>query len=189
MASGRNRIARGKVIHVYPDRTVEFNAGDSIPPIIELDGVADALEGGPVFEGTDVPVEYAHYYMDNIHNLHTFLSDYPAVTSEQALAAIEERLYEEIESVINSDRLRQSGVPCFNGTRMTAYTMFNRLAEGDDITEFLSQYDTAVTVEQCVNLIRVAKLLVEFYAYKIAFDRMDDNQRGDEVEIGRSPDG
>ena len=88
MATGRHRIARGKFIYVYPDRTVEFNPGDSIPPIIELDGVAESLDGGPVFEGTDVPVEYVHYYMDNVHNLHAFLSDYPSVSREQAVAAV-----------------------------------------------------------------------------------------------------
>ena len=41
------------------------------------------------FERADVPVEYVHYYMDNVHNLHEFLSDYPSVTREQVFAAIE----------------------------------------------------------------------------------------------------
>ena len=176
MATGRNRIARGKLIYVYPDRTVEFNPGDSIPPIIELGGVAESLKGGPVFEGTDVPVEYANYYLDKVHNLHAFLSDYPSVSREQAVVAVEERLLENIDGVINSDRLYQSGTPRFNGTRMPVHILFQVLADGDDIDTFLSEYDTSVTAEQCVKLIRVAKLLVEFYAYKIAFERMGDNQ-------------
>ena len=83
------------------------------------------------FEPADVPVEYVHYYMDNVHNLHAFLSDYPSVTREQVFAAIEERLQEEIDSILNSDRLYVSGTPRFNGTRMTVYTMFNHLAAGD----------------------------------------------------------
>ncbi len=141
------------------------------------------------FECADVPVEYVHYYMDNVHNLHAFLSDYPSVTRKQVFAAIEERLQEEIDSILNSDRLYVSGTPRFNGTRMTVYTMFNHLAAGDSIAEFVSHYDTSVTVEQCAKLVRLAKLLVEFYAYKIAFDRMDDNLQIDEGKTGRSPDG
>ena len=175
MATGRHRKARGKFIYVYPDRTVEFNPGDSIPPIIELDGVAESLDGGPVFEGTDVPEEYVHYYLDNVHNLHAFLRDYPSVSREQAFAAIEERLLENVDRIINSDREYVSGQPRFNGTRMTVYTMFNYLAAGNDIDGFSSEYDTSVTPEKSAELLRVAKLLVEFYEYKIAFERMGDN--------------
>ena len=173
MATGRNRIARGKLIYVYPDRTVEFNPGDSIPPIIELGGVAESLKGGPVFEGTDVPVGYANYYLDKVHNLHAFLSDYPSVSREQAVVAVEERLLERIDSIINSDREYVSGRPRFNGTRMTVYTLFDHLAYGDDIDTFLSQYATSVTHELSAELVRVAKLLVEFYAYRIAFGRLN----------------
>ena len=156
------------MIQVYPDRTTEFNTGDSIPPIIELDGVAESLEGGPVFEGADVPMEYVHYYLDKVHNLHAFLSDYPSVRREQAVATVEERLLENVDSIINSDREYVSGQPRLNGTRMPAHILFQVLADGDDIDTFLSEYDTSVTAEQCAKLIRVAKLLVEFYAYKIA---------------------
>ena len=173
MATGRYRTARSRWVYIYPDRTVEINPGDILPPIVELDGMAESLEGGPVFEGTDVPIEYAHYYMDKIDNLHAFLSDYPSVSREQAMAAVEERLLEKIDSVINCDREYVSGQPRFNGTRMAVYTMFDHLVYGEDINEFLSQYDTPVTQEQAAELVRVAKLLVEFYAYKIAFERMD----------------
>ena len=169
MATGRNRIARGKLIYVYPGRTVEFNPGDSIPPTIELDGMAESLDGGPVFEGTDVPIEFAHYYLDKVHNLQAFLRDYPSVSREQAFAAIEERLREDLDSVINSDREYVSGQPRFNGTRMPMHILFQVLADGDDIDTFLSEYDTSVTAEQSAELLRVAKLLVEFYAYKIRF--------------------
>ena len=176
MATGRHRIARTKLTIVYPDGTVVYNSGDSVPPTIELDRAAETLEGGPVFEGTDVPIEIVHYYMDRVHNLHAFLRDYPSVSRVQALAAIEERLLERIDSVINSDREYVSGQPRFNGTRMTVYTLFDHLVYGDDIDTFLSHYATVVTHEQSAELVRVAKLLVEFYAYRIAFERMDSNQ-------------
>ena len=176
MATGRHRIARTKLSIHYPDETVVYNPGDSVPPTIELHRAAEALEGGPVFEGTDVPIEFAHYYMDRVHNLHAFLADYPSVSREQVLAAIEERLLARIDSVINSDREYVSGQPRFNGTRMTVYTLFDHLAYGDDIDTFLSQYATAVTHEMSAELVNVAKLLVEFYAYRNAFERMDNSQ-------------
>ena len=59
---------------------------------------------------------------------------------------------------------------------MTVYTMFNYLAAGYDIDGFLAEFDTSVTSEQSAKLLQVAKRLVEFYAYKIAFERMGDNQ-------------
>ena len=176
MATGRHRIARDKEIYIFPDKTLEFNPGDSVPPIIEVDRAAESLEGGPVFEGTDVPVEYVHYYL-NVRNLYTFLSDYPSVSPEQALTAIEERLLEDIDALINSDREYAGGTPRFNGTRMTVNTLFQVLADGDNIETFLSEYDTSITPEQSANLIKVAKRLVEFYAYKIAFERMGSERR------------
>ena len=114
--------------------------------------------------------------MDKVNNLHAFLGDYPSVSREQAFAVIEARLLERIDRLINSNREYVSGQPRFDGTRMTVYTMFDHLAYGEDIDEFLSQYDTSVTAEQCAELVRVAKLLVEFYSYKIAFGRMEDGQ-------------
>ena len=176
MATGRHRIARGKMVYIYPDRTIKFNPGDSVPPIIELDRAAEALEGGPVFEGTDVPVEYVHYYLDNDHSLHVFLHDYPSVSRRQALAAIEERLLERIDNLINSDREFVSGKPRFNGTRIPAGTLFTHLTESHGIEEFLSDYYMSVAKEQALEIVQVAKLLVEFYAYRIAFERMDINQ-------------
>ena len=172
MATGRHRIARDKEIYIFPDKTLEFNPGDSVPPIVEVDRAAESLEGGPVFEGTDVPVEYVHYYLDNDHSLHVFLHDYPSVGREQALAAIEERLLEKVGSLVSSDREYLSGKPRFNGIRIPVSTLFRVLADGDNIETFLSEYDTSVTSELSTELVRVAKLLVEFYAYKIAFERM-----------------
>lgn len=176
MATGRHRIARTELIIYFPYGTVVYKPGDSVPTTIELRRAAEALEGGPVFEGTDVPIEFVHYYMDRIHNLHAFLRDYPSVSREQALAEIEDRLLERIDSLINSDREYVSGQPRFNGTRMPVYTLFDHLAHSEDIDTYLSQYATVVTHEMSTELIRVAKLLVEFYAYRIAFERMDSNQ-------------
>ena len=172
MATGRHKIARSKRIYIYPDRTVEINPGDILPPIIELDGVAESLEGGPVFDGTDVSIEYVHYYLDSDHSLHVFLDDYPPVSREKAMAVVEERLLERVDSLVNSNREFVSGKPRFNRTRILASSLFMHLTEEQGMEESLSDYDTSVTHEQAVELIRVSKSLVEFYAYKIAFERM-----------------
>ena len=47
----------------------------------------------------------------------------------------------------------------------------------DDKDTFLSEYEASVTAEQCAKLNWVAKLLVELYAHKIAFERMGEGQR------------
>ena len=72
MANGRFGIALSRRVYIYPDRTVEINPGDVLPPIVELDGMAESLDGGPVFESTEVPVKYVHYYMDKIQTCTDF---------------------------------------------------------------------------------------------------------------------
>ena len=173
----QTHTSKATVIVVRPrEEDVVYNPGDPIPPHIELDRMSDRLKGGPLIEGTDVPVAYLFYYLDSVHNLYAFLSDFPEVSREQAFEAIERRLEENIDSVINSDREYVSGTPRFNGTRMTVYTMFEYLADGYDIEGFLDNFDTSVTPENSSKLLRVAKQLVEFYAYKIAFERTDGNR-------------
>ena len=173
----QTHTSKATVIVVRPgEEDVVFRPGDLVPPHIELDRMAERLKGGPLIEGTDVPVAYLFYYLDSVHNLYAFLSDFPEVSREQAFEAIERRLQENIESVINSDREYVSGTPRFNGTRMTVYTMFEYLADGYDIEGFLDNFDTSVTLEHSAKLLRVAKQLVEFYAYMIAFERIDANQ-------------
>ena len=173
----QTHTSKATVIVVRPgEEDVVYNPGDPIPPHIELDRAAERLKGGPLIEGTDVPVAYLFYYLDSVHNLYAFLDDFPEVSREQAFAAIEKRLQENIDSVINSDRAYHSGTPRFNGTRMTVYTMFECLADGYDIEGFLNCFDTSVTPEQSAKLLRVAKQIVEFYAYKIAFQRIDGEQ-------------
>ena len=142
MATGKHRIARAKEVFIFPDKRVEFNSGDNIPPVIELYGAAESLEGGPVFEGTDVPVEYVHYYLDNDHSLHVFIHDYPSVGREQAMAKVEERRRQKVDSIINIDSAYVSGQPRFNGTRMNVYTLFDHLRDGNDIDGFSSAFDT-----------------------------------------------
>ena len=58
-------------------RVIVVKPGDPMPPIVDLDEVS---REGPVFEGTDVPVQYMFEYLDRVHNLHAFLDDFPEVS-------------------------------------------------------------------------------------------------------------
>lgn len=49
----------------------------------------DILGGTPVFAGTRVPVQTVIDYIKHGHSLDEFLDDFPTVTREQALAALE----------------------------------------------------------------------------------------------------
>lgn len=49
----------------------------------------DILGGTPVFAGTRVPVQTVIDYIKHGHSLDEFLDDFPTVTRDQALAALE----------------------------------------------------------------------------------------------------
>ena len=165
LPTGRHTISQGQVIVISPTKTTVFNPGEPIPPIIELDEAAAALAGGPVFDGTDVPVEYVFYYMDKVHNLHSFLDDFPQVSRGQALAAIRERV--KADSVVHSDREIVSGTPVFKGTRVPIDILFEFLAEGENVDEFVDCFPT-VSREQAVEALTVAQRALESVAYETA---------------------
>ncbi len=50
----------------------------------------EILGGTPVFVGTRVPVNALLDYLEGGHRLDDFLDDFPTVTREQAVAALEE---------------------------------------------------------------------------------------------------
>ncbi len=50
----------------------------------------DILGGTPVFVGTRVPVQNLLDYLEHNRDLDAFLDDFPSVTREQAVAALEE---------------------------------------------------------------------------------------------------
>jgi uncharacterized protein (DUF433 family) len=50
----------------------------------------DILGGTPVFVGTRVPVQTLIDYLEANHPLDEFLDDFPTVSREQAVAALEE---------------------------------------------------------------------------------------------------
>jgi uncharacterized protein (DUF433 family) len=56
--------------------------------VIEVD--PDVLSGTPVFAGTRVPAQTLLDYLEHGRSLADFLTDFPAVTRGQAVAALEE---------------------------------------------------------------------------------------------------
>ena len=58
------------------------------PSVVHSD--PDILGGTPVFIGTRVPVQALIDYLEGGHSLEVFLADFPTVTREQAIAALEQ---------------------------------------------------------------------------------------------------
>jgi len=56
-------------------------------PVIHSD--PEILGGTPVFVGTRVPAQTLFDYLEGGDSLSTFLNDFPSVTKDQAVAAIE----------------------------------------------------------------------------------------------------
>jgi uncharacterized protein (DUF433 family) len=58
------------------------------PSVVHSD--PDILGGTPVFVGTRVPVQALIDYVEGGHSLDEFLNDFPTVSRELALAALEQ---------------------------------------------------------------------------------------------------
>ena len=143
-------------------RGVATKHGEAPPPIVDLD---DADAGGPVFAGTDVPLQRLFAYLDEAHNLHAFLRDFPQVSRAQALEAVRERV--KADGVVHSDREIVSGTPVFKGTRVPIDILFEFLAAGENIDEFVDCFPT-VSREQAVAALTAAQRALESVAYEAA---------------------
>ena len=168
MATARPKRAKLQVIIRKPTGTTVYNPGDIIPPHIELDGKADELSGGPLFEGTDVPVQYLFHYLDFVRNLYAFHTDYPQVTSQQAFEAMDERIQTARNELIHSHRQIHSGSPVFKGTRVPIDILFEFLASREDLDDFLESSPT-VDREQATETLTLAKNVLEYLAYGAAY--------------------
>ena len=127
---------------------------------VSLSGVpADA----PVFEGTDVPVEYMFRYWLEFWPLISFLEDFSEVSGNAALKAIWERAKADLP--VGSDRRRHGGMPVFKGTRVPVKFLFDLLKQSETLEEFLGQY-TTVDREDAVRALEIANDLIEAVAYR-----------------------
>lgn len=81
------------------------------------------------------------------------------------MKAIRERV--NANSVISSDRDYVSGTPRFKGTRVPIYILFEFLAAGENLDEFLDCFPT-VSREQAIEALVLAKNALEGIAYETA---------------------
>lgn len=135
---------------------------DSLSTLVDTDSVP---ENEPLFEGTNVPVQYLFKYLDETRNLYAFLDDFPQVSIEQALDAIRESVNADIP--IHSDKERVSGIPVFDGTRVPVRSLFNYLSYGYTIEGFLENFPTAER-EQVLKTLELASMVLESVAYETA---------------------
>ena len=125
--------------------------------------ISDVPAESPTFEGTDVPVEYLFRYWDRRFALKSFLSDFPEVSSTQALETLRKRAKSDIPAD-STDGL-MGGMPVFKGTRVPVEYLFNLLKHGSNIEEFLSQY-TTVEMEDAIKILEIGSEFVEVATYE-----------------------
>lgn len=71
------------------------------------------------------------------------------------------------EGVFQSKKGYVSGTPVFTGTRVPIKNLFDYLANGRDLDEFLSGFP-GVSREQAVNTLGIARQVLESIAYETA---------------------
>ena len=147
--------------------TIEANqsavkSGKVRHPPVDLD---DVPTDGPVFEGTDVPVQYLFAYLDEGYNLYTFMKYFPSVDMGQAVKALDAKV--KANGVIHSHRGTVSGTPIFKGTRVPVYILFEFLARGENIDEFVDCFPS-VSREQAIETLKLAKDALVSVAYETA---------------------
>lgn len=131
--------------------------------VAPADADKDAMQGGPAFPETDVPMQRLFHCLDSGYSLHTFLNRFPQVSAEQALDAIGKRM--RANDVVRSDRGVLGGTPTFVGARVPVEALFSHLARGADIDEFLEDFPT-VSREQAVNALALAQTALDAIAYE-----------------------
>jgi uncharacterized protein (DUF433 family) len=83
---GRVAIAQSVILSLSKKLRATMNADRG--PVIVRD--PEILSGMPVFAGTRVPARNLIDYLEHGHSLDEFLDDFPTVSREQVIAALEE---------------------------------------------------------------------------------------------------
>jgi len=129
-------------------------------PVVHAD--PEIMSGTPVFVGTRVPFQALLDYLEAGQPLSEFLEDFPSVSKEQAVAALEqakEALMERARPAVGSGTAfldwsrcpvaesvpgKVSGAWVLRGTRMPVATIFENLEAGANIDDILEWYDGLV---------------------------------------------
>lgn len=123
--------------------------------------VEQIMPNAPVFTNSEVPVSLLFDWLNDGKDLNRFLENFPSVSRELALLAMDRRLAEKItvDKVIHIDPEIMGGTPVFMGTRVPVSFFFQYLAEGESVESFLEGYPS-VLKEHIVALMRRAENLL-----------------------------
>ena len=124
-------------------------------------------EGEPKFAGTDVAVENLFRYLDDGWNMHIFLDDFPSVSMEQAVDVLWNEARGGMSAVVHSDRRIMGGTPVFRGTRLPVKSLFDYLAAGYSLDDFLYNFPTA-SKERMIEALEAARKAMVSQAYEDA---------------------
>ena len=124
-------------------------------------------ESGPKFAGTDVAVENLFRRLDGGGSLDAFLKDFPAVSRAQAVAALRDEARAGMGAAVNVDPRIMDGAPVFRGTRLPVKSLFDYLADGYSLDDFLYQFPSA-SRERMRRALEAARQALEIYAYEDA---------------------
>jgi len=96
-----------------------------------------------VFAGTRVPARTLFEYLESGETLDDFLRQFPSVSRDRALAALEmarDSVLDRARSRITIEPGTRGGKPCIRGLRITVYDVLEYLASGMSEAEILSDF-------------------------------------------------
>ena len=122
-------------------------------------------ESGPKFAGTDVPVANLFRCLDGGGSMDAFLKDFPAVSRAQAVAALRDEARAGMGAAVHCDPRIMDGAPVFRGTRLPVKSLFDYLADGYSLDDFLYQFPSA-SRERMRRALEAARRALEIHAYE-----------------------
>ena len=123
------------------------------------------VEDGPKFAGTDVAVENLFRCIDGGGSLDAFLKDFPSVSRAQAVAALRDEARAGMGGAVHCDARIMDGAPVFRGTRLPVKSLFDYLADGYSLDDFLYQFPSA-SRERMKRALEAARRALESHAYE-----------------------
>ena len=134
------------------------------PAKVGMYGVPIA-ESGPKFAGTDVAVENLFRCLDGGGSMDAFLKDFPAVSRAQAVAALRDEARAGMGDAVHANPQIMDGAPVFRGTRLPVKSLFDYLADGYSLDDFLYQFPSA-SKERMRRALEAARQALESHAYE-----------------------
>ena len=134
------------------------------PAKVGMYGVPIA-ESGPKFAGTDVAVENLFRCLDGGGSMDAFLKDFPAVSRAQAVAALRDEARAGMGDAVHANPQIMDGAPVFRGTRLPVKSLFDYLADGYSLDDFLHQFPSA-SRERMRRALEAARRALESHAYE-----------------------